>query len=242
MAKKISKLSIVIPCYNEINSIENILQEINSVDLGEIKKEIIIVDDGSKDGTRELLKKLNKNNQYKVILHEKNQGKTGALKTGIAESTGDILIIQDADEEYDPRDYKKLIRPFEIGDADVVYGSRFIGDAPKKASYAIHGIANKMMTMLSNLLSGLGLTDIHTCYIMMKGDLARELMPKITSKKFGFNPEIAARLGKRRKNLKIYETGIAYYGRTKAEGKKIGYKDGIQAIKDIVYYNVFVRE
>lgn len=240
--KTINKLSIIIPCYNEIKSIKEILDEIDRVDLGPIQKEVIIVDDGSKDGTREFLKKYKRTKNLLVIFHEINLGKTGALKTGIAQSTGDLVIIQDADLEYDPQEYKKLIRPFQIGDADVVYGSRFVGDAPKKASYAVHGFANRVMTVLSNALSGLGLSDIHTCYIMMKGDLAREIIQKITSKKFGFNPEIAARIGKRRRYLKIYETGISYYGRTKAEGKKIGLKDGIQAIKDIIYYNLFVRK
>lgn len=240
MKRVIKKLSIIIPCYNEINSIEEILNEIHDVDLGSITKEIIIVDDGSKDGTRELLTKLNKSKKYTLLFQEKNQGKTAAVKRGILESTGDLVIVQDADLEYDPQDYKKLIRPFEIGDADVVYGSRFIGDQPKRMTYLMNKIGNYVMTWLSNLLSGLRLSDIHTCYIMTRGDFAREIAGKITSKRFSFNPEFAARIAKHKK-IRVFETGISYYGRTKDEGKKIGFKDALEAIKDIIYYNVFVR-
>lgn len=243
MRRHIKKLSIVIPCYNEIHSIEGILKEISTTDLGHIEKEIIIVDDGSKDGTKELLKKISNQKGLIILFQDKNQGKTAAVIRGILKSTGDLLIVQDADLEYDPNDYKKLIRPFEVGRADVVYGSRFIGDSPRRMVYLSNKIANKMMTTLSNLLSGLKLSDIHTCYIMVAGDLLRELAPQMTSNKFGFNPEMAARLGKykRQKDIRIYETGVSYYGRTKSEGKKIGLRDGIDAVRDIIYYNFILR-
>lgn len=237
---KPKKLSIIIPCYNEENSIERILNEISLIQFENIEKEIIVVDDFSKDNTRSILDSIKDKYKIKLILKEFNSGKTDTVKLGIENSTGDLVIIQDADLEYDPKDYQRLIRPFEVGQADVVYGSRFVGDSPRKSIYKANYYANKFMTFLSRILGGVRVTDIHTCYIMMKGDLARDIGKKITSKKFGFNPEIAARLGKI-KSIRVYETGISYYGRTKAEGKKIKLSDGIQAIKDIIYYNLFVK-
>jgi len=238
--KEYKKLSIVIPCYNEFNSIEKIIKEILKVEIPGVEKEIIIVDDFSKDGTRDLLSKLKDQYKFELILQDKNQGKTDALKVGFAKAQGDVIIVQDADLEYDPQDYIRLIRPFQINQADVVYGSRFIGDQPKRKGYATHSIANKFMTWFSNVLGRQNLTDIHSCYIMMDSKLAKEVMAKITSKRFGFNPELAARLAKI-KGVRIVETGISYYPRTKEEGKKIGVKDGIEAIKDIIKYNLFVR-
>lgn len=237
---KTKKLSIVIPCYNEINTIEKILDEINDVNLGTTKKEIIIVDDGSKDGTRELLKNLaKKNTTLKLIFQEFNQGKGAALKKGILQSTGDVVVIQDADLEYDPQEYIRLLYPIERGHADVVYGSRFIGGEPHRIIYYRNQIANKFLTTLSNIFTGLNLTDMETCYKMFRGDLVRELAQKLQAKRFGFEPEITARVAKT--GVPVYEIGISYYGRSKEEGKKIGYRDGIRAIYEIIYYNLSAR-
>jgi glycosyltransferase involved in cell wall biosynthesis len=238
---KIKKLSIVMPCYNEKNTIEKIIDEVMDVDLGSTKKEIIIVDDGSKDGTRDLLKSLAaKNKAIKLIFQEVNQGKGAALKRGILESSGDVVVVQDADLEYDPQEYKRLLYPIERGHADVVYGSRFIGGEPHRIIYYRNQIANKFLTMLSNLFTGLNLTDMETCYKMMDGDLARDLAKNLKAQRFGFEPEITARIAK--SGARVYEIGISYYGRSKEEGKKIGLKDGIKAIWEIIYFNISVRK
>ncbi len=236
---KTKKLSIVIPCYNEKPTIEKLFKEVQDVNLGTTSKEIIIVDDGSKDGTRDILKKLKKANpEIKVLLQEKNQGKGAALKRGFLESTGDVLIVQDADLEYDPQEYIRLLYPIERGHADVVYGSRFVGGEPHRIIYYRNQVANKFLTTLSNIFTGLNLTDMETCYKMMNGNLARELAADLQSDRFGFEPEITARIAK--KNVRVYEIGISYYGRSKEEGKKIGYKDGLKAIWEIIRFNVFV--
>jgi len=238
---KTKKLSIVIPCYNEKDTIEKILDEVLAVDLGTTKKEILIVDDGSKDGTRDMLKKLAiKHSVIQLFFQPTNQGKGAALKKGIQKSTGDVVIIQDADLEYDPLEYKRLIYPIERGHADVVYGSRFIGGEPHRIIYFRNQVANKFLTFLSNILTGLNLTDMETCYKMMKGDLARRLAKDLKAKRFGFEPEITARIAK--SNAAVYEIGISYYGRSKEEGKKIGIRDGLKAIWEIVYFNVTVRK
>lgn len=235
---KIKLLSIVVPCYNEKATIEKIIDEVMAVDLGNIKKEIIIVDDGSKDGSRDILKAMAKNNKaIKLIFQKVNQGKGAALKRGIVESSGDVVIIQDADLEYDPLDYKRLLYPMQRGQADVVYGSRFVGGEPHRIIYYRHQVANKFLTMLSNLCTGLNLTDMETCYKMMRGDLARELAPQLKSQRFGFEPEITARIAK--SHARVYEIGISYYGRSKEEGKKIGFGDGIKAIWQIIRFNLF---
>lgn len=237
---KRKKLSIIIPCYNEKATIEEILREINEVDLGSTQKEIIIVDDGSSDGTREILKKLAASDKsIKLLFQAENQGKGAALKRGIIESTGDTVIIQDADLEYDPQDYKKLLYPMERGQADVVYGSRFKGGEPHRMIYYTHQLANSFLTMLSNLFTGLNLSDMETCYKMFDGDLARKLAKKLHAKRFGFEPEITARVAK--SGARVYEVGISYYGRSKEEGKKIGLMDGIKAIGEIIRYNLFVK-
>ena len=237
---KLKKLSVVVPCYNEKNTIIKILDEVNAVNLGSIKKEIIIVDDGSKDGTREILKKLaTTNKSIKLLFQEVNQGKGAALKRGILESTGDVVIVQDADLEYDPQEYKRMLYPIERGHADVVYGSRFIGGEPHRIIYFRNQVANKFLTGLSNLFTGLNLTDMETCYKMMRGDLARDLAKNLKAARFGFEPEITARIAK--SNAKVYEIGISYYGRSKEEGKKIGLKDGFKAIWEIIYFNTTVR-
>lgn len=236
---KATTLSIVIPCYNEERTIEAILQEVEIVDLGKTKKEVIIIDDYSKDGTRKILKKLQKKHSYKVLLQDHNQGKGAALKRGIQESTGDVVVVQDADLEYDPQEYKRLLYPIERGHADVVYGSRFIGGEPHRIIYYRNQVANKFLTMLSNMFTGLNLTDMETCYKMIRGDVARDIANELQAKRFGFEPEVTARIAK--KNLRVYEIGISYYGRSKEEGKKIGFKDGIKAIWEIVYYNAVAR-
>ena len=237
---KVKKLSIVIPCYNEKATIEKILAEVEEVNLGSTKKEILIVDDGSKDGTREILKKLaKKNKDINLYFQKVNQGKGAALKRGILESTGDVIIVQDADLEYDPQEYKRLLYPIERGHADVVYGSRFIGGEPHRIIYYRNQVANKFLTMLSNMFTGLNLTDMETCYKMIKGDLARTLAQDLKAQRFGFEPEITARIAKSK--ARVYEIGISYYGRSKEEGKKIGFKDGLKAIFEIIRFNLFTR-
>lgn len=236
---KTATLSIVMPCYNEKDTIEKIIAEVLSVDLGSTKKEIVIVDDGSKDGTRDILKKLEKKHpEIKLIFQKVNQGKGAALKKGILETTGDVVVVQDADLEYDPQEYKRLLYPIERGHADVVYGSRFIGGEPHRIIYYRNQIANKFLTGLSNLFTGLNLTDMETCYKMFRGDLARDLASGLKAKRFGFEPEITARVAKSK--APVYEIGISYYGRSKEEGKKIGLKDGIKAIWEIIYFNTTI--
>jgi glycosyltransferase involved in cell wall biosynthesis len=238
---KINKLSIVIPCYNEKATIEKILAEVMDVNLGNIHKEILIVDDGSKDGTRAILKKLaEKNKSIQLFFQTKNQGKGAALKKGILASTGDVVVVQDADLEYDPQEYKRLLYPIERGHADVVYGSRFIGGEPHRIIYYRNQIANKFLTGMSNLFTGLNLTDMETCYKMMRGDLARRLAKDLKAQRFGFEPEITARIAKSK--VPVYEIGISYYGRSKEEGKKIGVRDGLKAIWEIIYFNLTVRK
>lgn len=238
---KCRKLSVIIPCYNEKNTIEKILEEVDSVNLGSTKMEIIIIDDGSSDGTQKILKNLTaKNKAIRLIFQATNQGKGAALKRGILESSGDVVVIQDADLEYDPQEYKRLLYPIERGQADVVYGSRFKGGEPHRMIYYRHQVANKFLTMLSNIFTGLNLSDMETCYKMFDGDLARNLAKKLQAKRFGFEPEITAHVAK--SGARVYEIGISYYGRSKEEGKKIGLKDGVKAIGEIIRYNLFVKK
>ncbi len=234
-AKKIHTLSIVIPCYNERDTIHDILSEIEAVDLGDVKKEVIIVDDGSTDGTREILTTYSE--KYRVILQKVNQGKGAALKRGLLESSGEAVVIQDADLEYDPQDYKKLLYPILRGQADVVFGSRFAGGEPHRVIYYSHTVANKFLTTLSNVFTGLNLTDMETCYKMFSREVVDKIAPDLKAKRFGFEPEVTARVA--RLNVRVYEVGIAYYGRSKEEGKKIGYKDGVKAVGEIIRFNLF---
>lgn len=216
------------------------VKEIIAAPTKETKKELIIIDDRSKDRSPEIIARLQKKYpEITAIYLKKNGGKGAAVKAGLVKSTGDVVIIQDADREYDPRDYNKMLDIFREDRADIVFGSRFSGGAPRRVVYLANTIANKLMTRLSAILSGLYVSDIHTCYIMFDGPWIREKAKKLVSKRFGFNPEIVAKIAKDKSNLRICETSISYYGRTKAEGKKIRLKDGVRAVWEIFYFNLF---
>jgi len=227
------KLSIVIPCYNEAKTIRTLVERVRSSPYPD--KEIIIVDDCSRDGTRDVLRTQIESMVDRIIFHEVNQGKGAALRTGFAAATGDAVIVQDADLEYDPNEYPKLMRPIIDGKADVVFGSRFMGGEPHRVHYFWHSVGNKFLTLLSNMFTNLNLTDMETCYKVFR----REVLQKITieENRFGFEPEITAKVSKL--NVIIYEVGISYYGRSYAEGKKIGWRDGFRALWAILKYNVF---
>jgi glycosyltransferase involved in cell wall biosynthesis len=229
------KLSIVIPCYNESDTIESLLNAVNNCPYQD--KEIILVDDYSTDGTREKLREGLEKTVSKVFYHEKNQGKGAALRTGIKAASGDIVIVQDADLEYDPREIPKVIQPILEGKADVVYGSRFLGGTPHRVMYYWHMVGNRFLTTLSNMCTDINLTDMETCYKAFRKEIIRSI--EIEEDRFGFEPEITAKVAKMR--CRIYEVGISYYGRTYKEGKKIGWKDGFAAIKCILKYNLFSR-
>lgn len=227
-------LSIIIPVFNEQATIQQVLNFIEETDLNGINKQIIIIDDFSTDGTRNILATLDP--KYQIILQPHNQGKGAAVKQGILQSTGDLVIIQDADLEYDPAEYKYLLEPFEKQRADVVYGSRFRGGRPHRMIYYQNQLANQFLTALSNLFTGYNLSDVETGYKMFKGDLIREIAKNLQSKRFGFEIEVTAKLAKTK--ARVYEVGIAYYGRSKEEGKHIGLKDGLLAIWEIFKYNL----
>lgn len=227
------KISIVIPCYNELNTLESVVSAVRNAPVGE--KEIVLVDDFSTDGTRELIKDRISGVVDKVVYHERNMGKGAALRSGINGAEGDIIIIQDADLEYDPREYPTLIAPILEGKADVVYGSRFAGSGPHRVAYFWHMVGNKVLTMLSNMFTNINLTDMETCYKVFKKDVIRRI--SIEEDRFGFEPEITAKVAAL--DAKIYEVGISYYGRSYKEGKKIGWKDGVRAVYCIIKYNLF---
>ena len=267
----LSKLSIVIPVYNERKSVLKLLVRVSRVDLGDIKKEIIIIDDGSTDGTTEILKMLEqrirsdaknrarqdfnpalfltslpeailKRNQSDLIfkfIYKENGGKGTAVKIGFEHATGDSVIIQDADLEYDPRDYIKLLSPIATGDADVVYGSRFVTSAPHRVLYFHHYLANRFLTFLSNVLTQVNLSDMETCYKTFTKEAKNLITPHLKSKRFGIEPELTALIAKAQ--FRIYEVGISYRGRTYQEGKKINWKDGIATLWHLIHHNIFRR-
>ena len=227
------KLSIIIPCYNEVSTIEKIIEKINLQT--DIDKEIIVVDDYSTDKTRLILENELKDKIDHLVLNHQNQGKGYSIRKGIEKATGEIVLIQDADLEYDPIDYKKLIRPIKEGLADVVFGSRFLGLGERRVLYFWHTVGNKFLTLLSNMLSNLNLTDMEVCYKVFRSEELKKL--KLTENRFGFEPEITAKIAK--KNLRIYEVGVSYFGRKYNEGKKITWRDGFSAIRCIIKYNLF---
>lgn len=227
------KLSIVIPVFNEAKTIQSVLEAVEAVPLFGFDKEIIIVDDGSTDGTREVLQSY-KPPPYRVILQPYNQGKGAAIRRGFAEATGDYVVIQDADLEYDPNEYPVLLDPLVKGKADVVFGSRFIGDRPHRVLFFWHYLGNKILTIFSNMFTGLNLTDMETCYKAFTKRALEAILPRLTSNRFTIEPEITARVAQAK--LRVYEVGISYHGRTYEEGKKIGWKDGISAISAIIKY------
>lgn len=229
------RISVIIPCYNELKTIDQVIKAVN--DSPYKNKEIIVVDDFSNDGTREKLKNETESSGLvsEIIYHEVNQGKGAALRTGIAAASGDIIIIQDADLEYDPMEYERLIEPILQGKADVVFGSRFSGGDIRRVVYYWHKVGNSFLTLMSNMFTNLNLTDMETCYKVFRSDIIKNI--KIKENRFGFEPEITAKIA--RLNCRIYEVGISYYGRTYGEGKKIGWKDGFRAIYCILKYNLF---
>jgi glycosyltransferase involved in cell wall biosynthesis len=237
-----STLSIVIPAYNEGRTIHLILDRVKAVSLrNNITKEVIIVNDCSKDNTEEAIQAYMGNNpdlNIQYFKHEVNQGKGAALHTGIQKATGDFVIIQDADLEYDPNEYNILLQPILDGFADVVYGSRFMGGNPHRILFFWHSIGNKMLTFLSNMFTNLNLTDMETCYKLFRREVIQGL--QLNEKRFGFEPEVTAKVSRIPK-IRIYEVGISYYGRTYEEGKKIGWKDGFRAIWCILKYNFFSK-
>ncbi|PAW80693.1 MAG: glycosyl transferase [Opitutia bacterium Tous-C8FEB] len=229
------KLSIVIPCYNEVRTIRQIVDRVRAAPVAE--REIIIVDDCSRDGTRDLLRTEIAPLVDKILFHEVNQGKGAALRTGFRAATGDVVVVQDADLEYDPQDYPRLLQPILEGKADVVFGSRFQGGQPHRVVYFWHMVGNKLLTLLSNMATNINLTDMETCYKVFRREVLQRI--EIEENRFGFEPEITAKVA--RLGVVIYEVGISYYGRTYAEGKKIGWRDGFRALWAIAKYNLLRR-
>jgi glycosyltransferase involved in cell wall biosynthesis len=236
----INKISIIVPAYNEASTISNILDKLIHLSLiNNINKEIIVVNDCSTDNTGEVVEKImaaHPASEIVYVAHEKNAGKGAAIHTGIKSATGEYLIIQDADLEYDPNEFNILLKPVLDGYADVVYGSRFLGGSAHRILFFWHTIGNKFLTFLSNLFTNLNLTDMETCYKLFKTDIIKGI--QLNEKRFGFEPEVTSKIAKI-KNIRIYEVGISYYGRTYAEGKKINWKDGFRAIYCILRYNLF---
>ena len=229
------KLSIIIPCFNERSTILDIIEAVQCVPIED--KQVIVIDDGSNDGTQKILKSLKKDDNLEIIFHSKNKGKGSALKTGFQAATGDICIVQDADLEYDPEEFPIMIKPIIDGKADVVYGSRFQSGRPHRVVYFWHRVGNGLLTLLSNIFTDLNLTDMETCYKAFRREVIQSI--DIEENRFGFEPEVTAKIS--RQNLRIYEVGISYYGRTYSEGKKIGWRDGVRAVYCIIKYNTWKR-
>lgn len=230
-----NKISILIPVYNELNTLKEILDKVEKAQFFSLEKEVILIDDFSTDGSREILKELELQNKYKIFYHEKNMGKGAALRTGFSNATGDIIIIQDADLEYDPQDYTDLIKLIIDNKADVVYGSRLSGGKPSRSFMFTHLLGNQLLTFITNLLYNSTLTDMETCYKAFRADFVKDI--KIRSNRFDFEPEITAKVLKKR--CRLYELPISYYGREYEEGKKITWKDGISAIRALIKYRFF---
>lgn len=242
MAKNFTTLSIIIPVYNEEKTIGRVLDSINQVELiNNIKKEIIVINDCSTDNTLNVVSEYissHTSTNVQVYSQEKNSGKGSAIHSGIAKASGEYIIIQDADLEYDPREYNLLIKPVVEGYADVVFGSRFMGGNPHRILFYWHSVGNRLLTRLSNMLNNLNFTDIEVCYKLFDAEMIKSL--KLKEKRFGFEPEVTAKIS-RIKNVRIYEVGVSYYGRTYADGKKIKWKDGFRAIYCIIKYSLFSR-
>ena len=237
MARHMKTLSIVIPVFNEKATLPALLEAVEKADTLGLEKEILLVDDGSTDGSREIARELVRDKPHaRLILQEKNMGKGAALRRGFAEAKGDVILIQDADLEYDPREYPGLLRPILENKADVVYGSRFLGTGPHRVLYFWHFVANKLLTLCSNCLSNLNLSDMETCYKVFRAEVIRAILPRLKSNRFGIEPELTARVA--RKKFRVYEVGISYAGRTYEEGKKIGFKDALEALWCIFRFNL----
>ena len=230
------KISIIIPCYNEKKTIEELIQKV--INNTHFIKEIIVIDDYSTDGSRQILESKISNQIDRLILNDKNYGKGYSIRQGIEIATGDIILIQDADLEYDPSEYSKLINPILNGHADVVYGSRFIGSEEKRVLNYWHSLGNFFLTTLSNMFTNLNLTDMEICYKVFKSEVIKSV--KLKENRFGFEPEVTAKIAKKR--IRIYEVGVTYYGRSYDEGKKINWKDGVSAIRCILYYNLISKD
>ena len=227
------KLSIIMPCYNEVDTITEIVKRLKAIDIEDA--EIIVIDDASNDGTREVLEAEIKPLVNKIIYHEKNKGKGAALRSGFKEAKGDVVVVQDADLEYDPRYLPEMLKLIESDTADAVFGSRFLGGNPHRVLYFWHYVGNKLLTLLSNMFTNINLTDMETCYKMLRHEIIKSI--EIEEDRFGFEPEITAKIA--RGNNRIYEIGISYFGRTYSEGKKISWKDGFRAIYAILKYNIW---
>jgi glycosyltransferase involved in cell wall biosynthesis len=228
-------VSIVIPCYNEVDTLERLVDSVLAAPVEDV--EVILVDDGSTDGTRELIRTKLEDRVSRVLYHEANRGKGAALRSGFAAARGDVVLVQDADLEYDPRDYPKLLAPIFEGRADVVFGSRFAAGEPHRVLYFWHSVGNRLLTLLSNMLTDLNLTDMEVCYKVFRREVLQQIA--VEEDRFGFEPEITAKVA--RLGCRIYEVGVSYAGRTYAEGKKIGWRDGLRAVWCILKYNLWRR-